>query len=98
MELAESHILALETKNINTNNPVFNIGLGKGTSILELIRQFEEVNNVRVPYKYMMRRQGDISEVYCISTKAKNRLKFKPKYTIKDMCRDAWNYKLKSSD
>ena len=95
MDLAESHILAIDKLyNTNLNYDSINIGLGKSTSVLELIKIFEDVNKVKVPYKIVNRRDGDIDESYCICEKSKKELGFKPKYTIKDMCKDAWRYKL----
>ena len=95
MDLAESHILAInKLYNTNINYDFINIGLGKGTSVLQLIKVFEDINKVKVPYKIANRRNGDISESYCSCKKSKIELNFTPKYTIKDMCKDAWNYKL----
>ena len=98
MDLAESHILAINKLNYTKlNYDSINIGLGKGTSVLELIKIFETVNNVKVPYKIANRRDGDIDISYCICDKSKTELNFKPKYSIYDMCKDAWKYKMLNS-
>ena len=93
MDLADSHLLAIEKSTKMKNNlNIFNIGLGIGTSVLELLTIFEKVNNVKVPYKIAPRRDGDLSTVYCNSDKSKKYLDFKPKRTIEEMCIDSWNY------
>lgn len=99
MDLAQSHILAIDklySQNKNSYDSI-NIGLGRGTSVLELIKIFEDVNKVKVPYKIIDRRTGDIDKSYCICEKSKTELNFKPKYNIQDMCKHAWTYKLLSS-
>ena len=97
MDLAESHLLSLEKidgfeKNLN----IFNVGLGKGVSVLELISIFEKTNNIKIPYIIGERRQGDLPIVYCNVNKSTEVLGFTPKYSIEDMCKDSWNYKIKN--
>ena len=59
------------------------------TNLLEI---FEKVNDVKVPYKIVGRRQGDLPIVYCNIDKVQKYLNFEPKYNIEDMCKDGWNY------
>ena len=97
MDLAGSHILCIEkTGSLENNLNVFNVGLGRGTSVLELVRMFEAANDVTVPCKIEPRRAGDLDRVYCNSEKIQSLLGFSPTYSIKDMCKDAWKYKLNS--
>lgn len=92
-DLAESHIRALEY--ILENRPNFlnlNIGTGKGTSVLELINTFEEINQVRIPYVYGHRREGDLESVIADNKLAKEILNWTPQKDLADMCRDGWNW------
>ena len=90
MDLAEGHIKALnfEDKGIS----IFNLGTGKGYSVLELINTFEEVNNIKINYQFVHRRLGDVASVFSDASKAKKYLNFETKINLEDMCRDAWNY------
>ena len=90
MDLAEGHILAL--KNKKKGLKIYNLGTGKGTSVLELVNMFSKVNNVKVNYKIVDRRPGDIASCYASSKKAFDELGFKCQYTIEDMCRDSYNF------
>ena len=92
-DLAESHIRALEF--LNNNSATFlnlNVGTGKGTSVLELIKTFEETNQISVPFIYGDRRKGDFGNVVADNTLSKEMLSWSPKKTIKDMCKDGWNW------
>ena len=95
VDLAEGHISALNNNKEGLN--IYNLGTGKGTSVLELIKTFEEVNNVKVPYSYSDRREGDLEKVYCMAYKAEKELNWKPRLTLEDMCKDAWNYMVKDN-
>ena len=90
LDLAHGHILALNNKIPGLK--IYNLGTGKGTSVLELVKMFEKVNNVKVNYQIAKRRDGDIAECYAASDKAKNELGFTCKYTLEDMCLDSYNY------
>ncbi|KGX92260.1 UDP-glucose 4-epimerase [Pontibacillus halophilus JSM 076056 = DSM 19796] len=92
MDLAEGHLAAFQ--NIETGYHVYNLGTGKGTSVLELIQAFEQANGVKVPYEIAERRPGDIAVAYADVSKAEQQLNWKAKRNIEDMCRDAWNYEL----
>ena len=71
---------------------IYNLGTGHGTSVLELVKTFEKVNNVKVNYKIVERREGDIASCYASNDKAKEELGFSPKYNLEDMCRDSYNF------
>jgi UDP-glucose 4-epimerase len=89
MDLAKGHLLALQRiGSLKGFNP-FNLGTGKGTSVLQLIKIFEYVNNIKVKYVIGDRRPGDLPVVYASIDKATEILGFKPCYTIDDMCRDS---------
>ena len=91
--MAESHIRALQY--ILENGPNFlhiNIGTGKGTSVLELINTFQDINKVKVPYVFGKRREGDFGSVVADSSLAKNLLSWVPQKNLEDMCRDGWRW------
>ena len=89
VDLADGHICAL-TKLSNPGIHTYNLGSGKGTSVLELVNSFIEINNIPVNYKFEQRRCGDTPILYADATKAYNELGWKTKLTIKDMCKDSW--------
>ena len=70
-----------------------NVGTGKGTSVVELIKIFERVNKVRVPYVYAKRRPGDKCSLVADNSLLISKLKIAPKSSIEDMCRDGWKWK-----
>ncbi len=96
MDLANGHILAL--KNPKSGLKIYNLGTGKGTSVLELVTMFEKVNNLKVNYKIVARRPGDIDACYASNVKAKNELGFETKYSLEDMCKDSYNFVLKNTN
>ena len=69
-----------------------NIGTGKGTSVLELIKTFEKTNKIKIPYKFTDRRDGDAAIVVAENRRLKLTLNWKPEKTIEEMCRDGWNW------
>ena len=92
VDLAKGHLKALE-KCVNFKGiEYYNLGTGTGYSVLDLVKTFEKVNNVKVPYKIAPRRPGDIAACYADPTKASKELGFKTKLTIEDMCRDSYNF------
>ena len=93
VDLAEGHIAALNyIKSFNSKFIVINLGTGKGTSVLELIRVFEKVNKCSVPYVFTERREGDLPSVIADNQLAIKLLNWKPIMTLDDMCRDGWNW------
>ena len=98
-DLASAHLKSIEYLNIHTNvtYDVFNIGTGKGTSVLELVNTFIKVNNVIIPYEFYPKREGDIDCVFCDSIKSNTLLQWKATKTIEDMCYDSYNYILKQN-
>ena len=90
MDLAEGHVAALEHLTVGTH--VYNLGTGKGTSVLQLIQTFENVNGIQLPYQIVERRPGDLATIYADASKAELALNWKAKRSIEEMCRDAWNF------
>ena len=98
VDLAKGHIKALEKlEKEKSGMYIYNLGTGNGYSVLEIIKNFEEVNNIKVNYKITERRPGDIAECYTDPNKALKELGWKAEYGIRDMCFDSWNYVKRNS-
>ena len=98
VDLARGHIKALEKANKEEGIFYYNLGTGKGYSVLDLVKAFEKVNGIKVPYKIAPRREGDIAACYADSSKAYKELGWKAEYGIEDMMRDSYNYILKQKE
>ena len=99
MDLAEGHIAACKyLQNSEPKISNFNIGTGLGTSVLELINTFQDVNKVEIPYYFADRRKGDQEFVVASTYKIFDNLKWRPKRNIEDMCKDGWNWKKNNID
>lgn len=93
-DIANAHVLAIDKMLSGevTGYNTFNLGSESGVSVFELIRTFEDVNNVKVNYKIGDRREGDIVEIYSDSSKAKKMLGWEVNKTIEDMVSSAWKW------
>ena len=96
VDLAEGHVAAIER--LTECVHIYNLGTGQGTSVLQLIHAFEEVNNIKVPYEIVGRRPGDIASCYADASKAERELGWKAKRGLKEMCRDAWRFEKGTKD
>lgn len=96
-DLADAHLLALEKLSKIKNYNVFNLGLGKGISVLEFIKIFEKANKVSINYAFSQRREGDVAISFADTQKSKKILKWKPKYDYEKMMIDSWQSFLKNS-
>jgi len=97
VDLAKAHVVAVKRMLGNKskrNYEVFNLGTGRGLSVLEIIKTFEQVNQVKVPYKITGRREGDIEQVWADPTYANEVLGWKAEETVEDTLRSAWNWEL----
>tara|TARA_B110000008_G_C16936146_1_gene550647 strand:- start:1144 stop:1872 length:729 start_codon:yes stop_codon:yes gene_type:complete len=96
-DLSEAHLAALNLiktsqKHGHTNMNTLNIGTGVGYSVLDIIKAYEQINGLNIPYKITSRREGDIAACYANPTKANTILGWKASRTLEDMCRSAWNF------
>ena len=96
VDLAEGHLCAIRYAQAHTGCEVFNLGTGRGVSVLEMVHTFSEVNNVPVPYVIGPRRAGDLATVYADPAKAKQILGWEAKKTLADMCRDSWRWQTRN--
>ena len=97
MDLAEAHKASIELLHeMKDNFLVLNIGNGIGTSVLEAIHTFEEINKCKIPYSFSEKRNGDIPILVADNKRALSLLNWKPIRDINEMCRDAWNWQKKN--
>ncbi|MBQ6477028.1 MAG: UDP-glucose 4-epimerase GalE [Bacilli bacterium] len=97
VDLAKGHLKALDhALKESSNLYIYNLGSGKGVSVQEMVDTFEKVNNLKLNYVYGDRRAGDLPEYYADPSKAEKELGWKTEKTLEDMCRDAYNFALKS--
>lgn len=92
VDLALGHVATIRKLHQNSGLVIYNLGTSKGTSVLELVRDFEKANDVKVPYVIGPRRPGDIAECYADCSKAKEELGWVATKTIEDACRDSWRW------
>ncbi|MHA7966136.1 UDP-glucose 4-epimerase GalE [Paenibacillus sp. CAU 1782] len=90
VDLAKAHVQAIEK--IKTGLEIFNLGTGKGTSVLEMINIFEQVSQISIPYQIVDRRPGDLDNCFADVNKAKQKLDWMALRTVEDMVRDSWRY------
>ncbi len=92
MDLAEGHLAALKHRNKTKNLNVYNLGTGRGYSVLELVKAFENISGIKIPYEIVSRRPGDIAECWSDSSLAMADLNWSAKRSLDDMMRDSWNW------
>lgn len=93
VDLARAHLLALDYLFTHKSSvEIWNIGTGQGYSVLEVVQQFEKVNNLKLNYKFVDRRDGDVTVSFADSSKAKNELGFVAQYDLDTMLKDAWKW------
>ncbi len=98
MDLAEGHVKALRAIEENAGVAVYNLGTGKGYSVLDVIHAFENASGMKIPYVIAPRRPGDIAECYSSPEKAWRELGWKAKHNLYDMCLSSWNWQRKNPD
>ena len=97
VDLAKGHVKAIEKLNKEKSGLyIYNLGTGVGYSVLDIVNTFEKVTGQKVPYKIAPRRAGDIAMFYANAEKAKTEIGWTAEKTLEDMCRDSWNYIVKS--
>ncbi len=98
VDLARGHVNALKAIENNCGVAVYNLGTGRGCSVLEVVHAFEEASGVKIPYVIEGRRPGDIAVCYSDPTKANRELGWKAEYDLLTMCRDSWNWQKKNPE
>lgn len=92
VDLAKGHVAAVSYSMKHEGTEIFNLGTGHGTSVLELVNTFREVNGVNIPYSIVGRRSGDVAACYADVSKASEILNWKAEKNVADMCRDSWRW------
>ena len=98
VDLAKGHLAALDKLTDNPGVVIYNLGTGRGYSVLEMIDAFEKASGKDVPYEIVARRPGDIAKCWADPSKAKKELGWEAQYGIHEMCRDAWNWQSKNPE
>jgi len=97
VDLAKGHVKALKKLMAQPEVYIYNLGTGNGFSVLDLVKTYERVNNIKLNYAIKPRRAGDIAACYADSSKAKEELGWEATKTIEDMCRDSYQFVIKNS-
>ena len=92
VDLAKGHVKALKRFEGNTGVSIYNLGTGKGYSVLDIVKNFEAATGVKIPYVIKPRRPGDIATCYSDATKAEKELGWKAENGIREMCADSWRW------
>ena len=92
VDLAKGHVKAVDKLNEKCGLKIYNLGTGNGYSVLDIVHNFEKATGVKVPYKIMPRRPGDIATCYASADKAAEELGWKAENGILEMCEDAWRW------
>ena len=92
VDLARGHVAALQAIERNCGCAIYNLGTGQGYSVLDVVKTFEKVNGIKIPYSIKPRRAGDIATCYSDPAKAERELGWKAQYGLEEMCRDSWNW------
>ncbi|MBZ4042656.1 UDP-glucose 4-epimerase GalE [Flavobacterium hibisci] len=98
VDLAKAHVIAMQRLVNKTNTEkleVFNLGTGKGSSVLEVIKAFEKASGQKLPYKIVARREGDVTEAYANTDKANNVLGWKTQLGLDEAIASAWKWEQK---
>lgn len=92
VDLAVGHVKALKKIEEKAGLCIYNLGTGHGYSVLDIVKNFEAANDIKIPYQIKPRRAGDIATCYCDPSKAERELGWKAQYGIKEMCADSWRW------
>ena len=92
VDLALGHVAALKKIEEKAGLKIYNLGTGVGYSVLDIVKNFEEANGIKIPYQIKPRRAGDVATCYSDATLAKEELGWTAKYGIKEMCADSWRW------
>lgn len=92
VDLARGHVAALEYLMAHTGETAFNLGTGRGYSVLDMVHAFEAANGLTVPYEITDRRPGDLAVCYADPERSHQVLGWKARYNLEDMCRHSWNW------
>ena len=92
VDLALGHIKAIEKAREIKGIEIYNLGTGKGYSVLDIVKAFEKANNIKIKYEIVARRPGDIATCYADPSRAKRELNWEATKDLEQMCKDSWRY------
>jgi UDP-glucose 4-epimerase len=92
VDLAVGHLKALDVLKGRTGCVAYNLGTGRGHSVLEAVHAFERVVGKKIPHRFVPRRPGDAASSYCDPSKAERELGWKTERGLDQMCADAWRW------
>ena len=92
MDLADAHVRAMDGLRVENGCHVVNVGTGRGTSVLELVRAFERASGRGIPFDIVERRVGDVPELWADPTLSRTKLGWEARYGLEQMCEDAWRW------
>ena len=92
LDLADGHVKAVEKLKSKPGLEIYNLGTGKGSSVLDVVHTFEHASGVEIPFEFKPRRAGDIPVNYCDASKAERELGWKAKRDLFKMCEDSWRW------
>ena len=92
MDIADAHVEAIQYSNLAKKCSIFNLGTGEGTTVKELVKQFELTTGVKIPYQIEERRPGDVGRSWASTDHAKACLGISTHRSLENMCRDSWNW------
>jgi len=95
MDLIKAHFFALKNNSFGCN--IFNVGCGTGVSVKEILKIFQDVNSITIPFKILPRRDGDVASCYASVNKIRKELQWISTYNLKEICTDSWKVYSKSS-
>ena len=98
VDLAKGHVAAIAYMAEHRGESVFNLGTGVGYSVLDMVHAFENANGLKIPYKIVPRRAGDLAVCYCSPEKSESVLGWKASLNLEDMCRDSWHWQTLNPD
>jgi UDP-glucose 4-epimerase len=98
VDLAKGHIKSIDAVKKNCGLQIYNLSTGHGYSVLDVVKTFEKVTGIKIPYTIEPRRAGDIATCYADASKALKELGWKTEYELEDMCRDSWNWQNKNPE
>ncbi len=94
VDLAEGHVRALDSLASEPGVHTFNLGTGRGHSVLEVLAAYEKASGKPIPYEVVARRPGDVAESWADVSKVESELGFKTRRDLSDMCLDSWRWQL----
>ena len=98
VDLARAHLCAVDALGHNPGVVTYNLGTGRGSSVLDVISAFEDATGITIPYEIVDRRPGDIAAAYADPAKAERDLGWKAEFDMRDICRDGWNWQKQNPD